>query len=188
MSNQSYSVTKARTFARVKHRNQTRKDGKTPFYNHLKKVVKNIKDFGVTDSEILCAGWLHDVIENTDTNYDKINQKFGKKTADWVAAVSKDKRLAKSKQEKQYILQLKKAPWQAKVVKLGDILANLEDLQNSGYEFVKQQDKVKKKMLPYTIAIKSGIAQNKKKIPNLHKAQTKLNSLLEKYNQKSILF
>jgi len=136
------SIEEAKKLAKKKHAHQTRKDGKTPYYNHLKKVVKNIENFGITNKEILCAGWLHDTIEDTDTDYEEIYEKFGKKTADYVASVTKDTRLIKTKQEKQYITQLKKSPWQAKVVKLGDILANFEDLKNSGYDFKKQQSKI----------------------------------------------
>jgi len=181
------SVEEAKILAKKKHARQTRKDGKTPYFNHLAKVVKNLESLGITDKEILCAGWLHDTIEDTDVDYDEIYEKFGKKTADYVASVTKDTRLVKSKQEKQYITQLKNSPWQAKVVKLGDILANFEDLEYSGYDFKKQQSKVRNKT-PYILAIKNGIKLNKNKIPNLDKAEEKLNSLLENYNQKLVSF
>jgi (p)ppGpp synthase/HD superfamily hydrolase len=181
------SVEEAKKLAKKKHAHQTRKDGKTPYFNHLKKVVKNIESFGITDKQILCAGWLHDTIEDTDVDYDEIHEKFGKKIADYVAWVTKDTRLIKESQEKQYITQLKKAPWQAKVVKLGDVLANFEDLKNSGYDFKKQQSKVENK-IPYILAIKNGIKSNKNKIPNLNQAEDQLNSLLEKFNQKPLSF
>jgi len=181
------SIEDAKKLAKKKHAHQTRKDGKTPYFNHLKKVVRNLEDFGITDKEILCAGWLHDTIEDTDIDYDEIYEKFGKKTADYVAWVTKDTRLIKAKQEKQYISQLRKSPWQAKVVKLGDILANFEDLKNSGYDFKKQQSKIRNK-IPYILAIKNGINSNKNKIPNLKKAEERLNSLLENYNQKLVSF
>ena len=181
------SVEQAKKLAKKKHAHQTRKNGKTPYFNHLAKVVKNLENLGITDKEILCAGWLHDTIEDTDVDYDEIYKKFGKKTADYVASVTKDTRLVKSKQEKQYITQLKKSPWQAKVVKLGDILANFEDLKNSGYDFKKQQSKIHNK-IPYILAIKDGIKSNKKKIPNLKKSEDQLNSLLDYYNQKRVSF
>jgi hypothetical protein len=104
-----------------------------------------------------------------------------------VASVTKDTRLIKSKQEKAYISQLKTAPWKAKVVKLGDIIANFKDLRNSGYDFATQKNKVKKK-IPYILAIKSGISSNKKKIPQLETAQSSLDELLKKYELKPVLF
>ena len=142
---------------------------------------------GITNDDILCAGWLHDTIEDTDTDYDEIYKNFNKKIADYVASVTKDTRLIKQKQEKSYISQLKKAVWQAKVVKLGDILANFKDLPNAKYDFPTQKNKVKKK-IPYILAIKSGISSNKKNIPNLETTQETLNKLLRKYGQKPISF
>jgi len=177
----------AELFAKKKHSGQLRKDGKTPYFEHLKNVVAELKSMGITNEDILCSGWLHDTIEDTDTDYDEINKKFNKKIADYVALVTKDTRLAKQKQEKQYVSQLKKASWQAKTVKLGDIIANFKDLPNARYDFKKQKDKVKKK-IPYILAIKSGITSNKKKIPQLENTQKSLNDLLTKYGQKHISF
>jgi guanosine-3',5'-bis(diphosphate) 3'-pyrophosphohydrolase len=180
-------IKSAELFAKKKHEGQLRKDCKTKYFEHLKNVVNELKSMGIDNEDILCAGWLHDTIEDTDTDYDEIHEKFNKKIADYVASVTKDTRLIKQKQEKSYISQLKKASWQAKVVKLGDIIANFKDLPNAGYDFTKQKDKVKKK-IPYLLAIKSGIISNKKKILKLENAQLDLNELLKKYGQKSISF
>lgn len=177
----------AKLFAKKKHKEQFRKDGKTPYLKHLEDVVNELKNMGMIDEDILCTGWLHDTIEDTDTDYDEIHEKFNKKIADFVASLTKDTRLIKAKQEKTYISQLKKAPWQAKVVKLGDIIANFKDLENSGYDFTIQKNKVKNK-IPYILAIKSGISSNKKKIPQLETAQFKLDELLKYYGQKPITF
>jgi (p)ppGpp synthase/HD superfamily hydrolase len=179
-------IKSAELFAKKKHKCQFRKDGKTKYAKHLKDVVNELKNMGISDEDLLCTGWLHDTIEDTNTDYDEIHEKFNKKIADYVASVTKDTRLIKSKQEKLYISQLKKSPWQAKIVKLGDIIANFKDLKNSGYNFTTQKNKVKKK-IPYILAIKSGISSNKKKIPRLETAQFILNELLKKYGLKPIL-
>ncbi len=50
---------------------------------------------GITNDDILCTGWLHDTIEDTDTDYDEIHKKFNDKIADYVASVTKDTRLIK---------------------------------------------------------------------------------------------
>lgn len=180
-------VKSAELFAKMKHKGQFRKDGITPYSKHLKDVVNELKNMGISDEDILCTGWLHDTIEDTDTDYDDIYKKFNKKIADYVASVTKDTRLIKTKQEKAYISQLKKASWQAKAVKLGDIIANFKDLANSGYDFTTQKNKVKNK-IPYVMAIKLGISSNKKKIPKLENAQLNLDELLKKYGQKHISF
>ena len=59
-------VLNAKKFAQEKHKNQKRKDGVTPFYDHLEGVVNRLKNLGVTDKETLCSAWLHDIIEDTD--------------------------------------------------------------------------------------------------------------------------
>lgn len=180
-------VKSAELFAKEKHKGQLRKDKITPYFEHLKNVVSEIKNMGITDHDILCTGWLHDTIEDTDTDYDEIHKKFNKKIADYVASVTKDTRLIMFRQEKQYISQLKKASWQAKVVKLSDIIANFKDLKNAGYDFATQKNKVKKK-IPYILAIKKGISSNKKKISQLETAELSLNELLKSYEQKQISF
>ena len=180
-------VKSAELFAKKKHKGQFRKDCKTKYFEHLKNVVSELKSMGIVNDDILCAGWLHDTIEDTDTDYDEIHKKFNDKIADYVASVTKDTRLIKSKQEKAYISQLKKASWQAKVVKLGDIIANFKDLPNAKYDFITQKSKVKNK-IPYILAIKSGISSNKNKIPNFERGQNDLDELLKKYGQKTISF
>ena len=182
MSN-SNLIIKAQKFAKDAHKHQTRDDGKTPYWKHLQKVVKNLEKLGITDTSIICAGWLHDTIEDTDTDYDDIYESFGKKTADIVAIVTKDTRMIKKEREKSYCLQLKKGTWQAQVVKLGDILANLEDLENSIKSFSDRKKQVKNK-LEYYNAIKAGLDKNKRKIPNLNSEISTLTELFLKYNIK----
>ena len=56
------SIEKAKKFACEKHRNQKRKDGITPFSDHLESVVNRLKNLGISDQNVLCAAWLHDVL------------------------------------------------------------------------------------------------------------------------------
>jgi len=175
----------ARSFAKKKHKHQLRKDCKTPYWHHLRTVVKNLQKLGIKDQNILCAGWLHDTIEDTDTDYDDIQKQFGKITAKIVTQVTKDKRIPQKLRESKYIQQLKHASWQAKAVKLGDLLANIDDLKNSGFSNQKKKNQVKDK-IKYLLAIKSGLVKNKSKLPGLQKIQTELNDLLVQYRQKRI--
>ncbi len=177
MKLKSDSINDAKNFAKEKHKHQTRDDRKTPYWKHLEKVVTNLEKLGITDKSIICAGWLHDTIEDTATDYDNIYEQFGKKTADIVAIVTKDTRMIKKEREIAYCLQLKRGTWQAQVVKLGDILANLEDLENSRKN-KKQQAKNKQE---YYNAIKNGLKKNKKNISNLHSEISTLNELFLKY-------
>ena len=71
-------VTEARNFAKKKHAGQLRKNGKTTTFSHLKDVVKNLKKMKVTNNDTICAAWLHDTIEDTDTDFDSIRDKIGR--------------------------------------------------------------------------------------------------------------
>ncbi|MBS1268597.1 MAG: hypothetical protein MAG458_01328 [Nitrosopumilus sp.] len=177
---------KAENFAKLKHQGQLRADKKTPYHSHLKQVVEQLKKMGVVDNDILCAGWLHDTIEDTSVDYDEIMKEFNENIADYVASVTKDTRLVKVQQERQYVTQLGTAPWQSKVVKLADIIANFKDLPN-GYEDKSIQDAKVKGKIPYIMAIKSELV-TRPETPHIESALKTLNELLEKHNQDTMLF
>ena len=121
-------VKSAELFAKKKHSEKTRKDG-SPYSEHLEAVVNRLKSLGVIDKEVLCVGWLHDTIEDTDTSFDKLLEQFGKRVALLVLSLSKDTSLPKKQKERAYIKQLQEASFEAKLVKLCDISANLSDLK-----------------------------------------------------------
>ena len=175
----------AKQCAIKQHKGQYRKNNKTPYWHHLRDVVNNLEMMGITDESILCAGWLHDSIEDTSFDFDDVSKYFDKKTAQIVSDVTKETRLPKNQQEKNYRNQLLNSSWQAKVVKLGDILANISDLKNSGLTKKQKVIQVKYKM-KYLNAIKSGIITNKSKIPNLSQTENLLNLVLDQYGQRKI--
>ena len=84
-------------------------------------------EFGVADVGVLAAGLLHDTIEDTATDYDEVSERFGKRVADIVAVLTKDKRLPEAKREKAYFAQLARAPHAARLCKLADSLHNVRD-------------------------------------------------------------
>lgn len=180
-------IERAERFAKIKHRGQTRKDGKTPYWKHLQQVVKNLKILGIRNQDMLCVGWLHDTIEDTNTDYDDLKEKFGSRVAKSVSQVTKDKRLERKERELQYIRQLRNASHDSKIVKLCDIIANIEDLENSGYSRQKISRQIDDK-LRYFSAIKSGIFSNKTKPSGLEKSIERLNLQLSKYGKAPIEF
>jgi guanosine-3',5'-bis(diphosphate) 3'-pyrophosphohydrolase len=169
-------------FAKKKHRHMVRKDGKTLYWVHLQQVVDNLVAIGIADEEILCAGWLHDTIEDTDTDFDEIKEEFGSEVARIVADVTKDKRLPEDKRENEYAAQLRAASWKAHVVKLCDIWANVADIPSGYKEYQKQAEQVKKKLV-YFEAIRKGLLENREKIPYLDKGLDELNAMLAHYGK-----
>jgi (p)ppGpp synthase/HD superfamily hydrolase len=176
----------AKKFAQEKHKNQKRKDGVTSYSDHLEGVVNRLKNLGVTDKDVLCAAWLHDIIEDTDVTFDQINERFGREVAVIVLSLSKDQNILKKDREIQYIGQLKDASFQAKIIKLCDISANLKDLANAPISKT-QKNKQIKKILHYLRIIKNDIIENKSEYPKIQEIIDGINTICVKFNQKPIL-
>jgi (p)ppGpp synthase/HD superfamily hydrolase len=76
-------VDKALEFASEKHKGQLDDQGRPYFFAHIVQVHSILKDV-TDDEEVLCAGILHDVIEDTDTSYGDLIREFNKPIADLV--------------------------------------------------------------------------------------------------------
>ncbi len=115
-------------FAARAHRNQLRKDGQTPYVSHVFRVCLTVRHvFGVDDGDVLAAALLHDTIEDTNTDFDDIESRFGAQIAGWVRALTKDKREQEPLRENKYVEELAVSPWQVKACKLADVHDNLLD-------------------------------------------------------------
>lgn len=75
----------AREFAVAAHGDQ--RYGDRPYVEHLAAVVDVLEEFGFSD-EYVAAGWLHDVVEDTDVTEADIQAAFGEQVAKLVSAVS----------------------------------------------------------------------------------------------------
>jgi (p)ppGpp synthase/HD superfamily hydrolase len=116
------------SYAAARHQGQFRKDGLTPYFAHPVRVALTVRHvFCVEDATALVAALLHDLIEDTTTDYDDLIEEFGKDVADAVAALTKDARLAEPQREAEYDKQLSQASWQARLVKLADVYDNFCD-------------------------------------------------------------
>ena len=136
-------VARADRMAAWKHNGQFRKDGRTPYVEHPRGVMRIVRDeFGVDDPRTLAAALLHDTIEDTTTDFDELAEEFGEEVAAWVALLTKDKRLPEERREREYFDGLRKAPVQAQLVKIGDTLHNLRDADKS--KRAKAETKAKK--------------------------------------------
>lgn len=175
----------AKKFAQEKHKNQKRKDGITLYSDHLEGVVNRLKNLGVTDKDVLCAAWLHDIIENTDTTFDQISERFGREVAVIVLSLSKDQYIPKKNREIQYIDQLRESSFQSKIIKLCDISANLKDLANAPISKT-QKNKQIKKILHYLRVIKNDISEKKSEYPKIQEIIDGINTICIKFNQTQI--
>ena len=78
---------KAYSFAIEKHYTQTRRSGE-PYFEHLFNVAIILSELNL-DITTICSGLLHDVLEDTDAEYDILQQLFGTEIADLVDGVTK---------------------------------------------------------------------------------------------------
>lgn len=104
------------------HGDQRRPAGE-PYVEHLLEVVTVLVDgVGVTDVDVLRAGVLHDVVEDTECELGEVRERFGARVAELVGWVTKgDDREA-------YLARLKDAPEDALTIKLADRLSNVQRL------------------------------------------------------------
>ncbi len=179
-------IESAEFFAKDRHKGMTRKDGITPYYAHLGSVVSYLKSLGVTDEDVLCSGWLHDTIEDTNTTFDELYERFGKRVAVLVSSLSKDKKLSRKDRELQYVKQLKDAPIDAKIIKLCDISSNLKNLASSKIS-KNQRKKTINQKLHYLKIIKKDLAESKSNYPKISNLIAGINTVLVENGQKPIL-
>ena len=156
-------------------------------YEHLAGVVARLKNLGITDEEVLASAWLHDIINDTETSFDELDQRFGSKVAVMVLSISKDKKIPRTKQEEQYVKQLKESTLDAKLIKLCDISACLRELKNSPVSKTKRIKEVKKKLF-YLNVIKSDLIKDKSKVPGIGSLINGINEMVSTYGLRPILF
>ena len=80
-------ICRAFEFAYKLHKGQYRKSGE-PYICHPVAVAGLLKDLG-GDSTMIAAGFLHDIVEDTDVNIEEIEEKFGSEVTLLVEGVTK---------------------------------------------------------------------------------------------------
>mgnify|MGYP001170763341 CR=1 FL=1 len=124
-------ILKATQFSALKHQDQKRKDGKTPYIIHPISVAIILSEIGGIDDEgILSAALLHDTIEDTDTTADEIGREFGPTIRSIVEELTDDQEISYSKRKR---LQIDHAPnlsKEATLVKIADKISNVTDIIN----------------------------------------------------------
>jgi len=130
MREQITLLTDALAFAAHKHRNQRRKDvAASPYINHPIALARLLAvEGGVTDCRTLAAAILHDTIEDTETTYEELKERFGRAVAQAVREVTDDKSLAKAERKRRQVEHAPHLSRRARLVKLADKTCNLRDM------------------------------------------------------------
>jgi len=167
----------AELFAKSKHAGKLKKSG-TTYSIHLENVVNRLKSLGVIDEEILCTGWLQDILEETDTSFDELFEKFGRRIAvltlsltktkfvidtddDSTLSLTKKRAIPEKQRQKEYAIRMKESDTDAKLIKLCDISANLGDLKKQTISKTKKR-KILKKFRYYLSIIEKDLTNNTK--------------------------
>lgn len=120
---------KAKLFAIRAHMGQVRKsEPDKPMIMHPIGVGQLLESFGYDDN-VVAAGYLHDVVEDTNYTIEDIEKEFGKDIANLVMGASEpDKSLSWEDRKRHTIEETRKLPFRNKLVICADKINNLEDL------------------------------------------------------------
>ena len=114
------------------HESQFRKGTGRPYIEHPLRVAALLMELGCRP-ELVVAGFLHDVIEDTGKGQEEIRLLFGKRAAGLVQAVSEDKELSWEDRKRRTITFIKKAAPEPVLLEFADKLDNLRSIR-SDYE------------------------------------------------------
>lgn len=138
MSNKTY---KARLFADAAHKavGQVRKYTHEPYIVHPIEVAEIVRSVPHTEA-MVCAAYLHDVLEDTKVTEETLRAEFGDEVTDlvvWLTDVSTKqdgKRAARKALDREH---LAKAPAEAQTVKVADLISNTKTITKFDPEFAK---------------------------------------------------
>ena len=163
-------IEKAYAVAVKYHEGQMRLSGEE-FVKHPLEVAKILADLEL-NSKTIAAGIMHDVIEDTEAEYEEIENLFGKEIADMVEGVSKLSKLTLDTRKEQQVESLRKMLMAMSkdirviIIKLSDRLHNMRTLKHVSRE--KQIEKATETMEIYApIAHRLGMSAFKWELEDL---------------------
>jgi len=122
-------------FAVEKHTGQMRKGTDKPYIQHPFEVMQILTENGCSE-KVRAAGMLHDVLEDTKTTREEIQDIFGNDVLKLVTSLTEDKSKPWRERKQTTIDSLDAAKYEIKLVCIADKLSNLrsmaEDLTVSG--------------------------------------------------------
>lgn len=139
------AVVAAIAFSLAAHGSQLRKDRRTPYIVHPVAVLRILStELGVTDPEILAAGVLHDVLEDTPRTPNALRRRFGPLVTSLVVELTLPPALhgpevPDSRKTRALVHAIRTMSWPAVLVKLADRTDNLRDSSNAGWSAGKRR-------------------------------------------------
>ena len=150
----SKNVNNAIFFATEKHKGQVMKQPKNmPYSAHFFGVAMNAIQLAAQSQEpvdwdlLICAAILHDTLEDTSATKEELEQIFGKRIADGVSALTKNKKLPKSEQMRDSLNRIKQQPFEIAIVKIADSMFNIRDRVENWSEEKQEQYKEEARLI-----------------------------------------
>ncbi len=141
-------INRALQFASVAHRDQVRKYSKIPYITHPVELMLLLQHFGCTDTAMLIAALLHDVIEDCGITREQIEAEFGSDVADLVCDLTDDKIEGNRAHRKAHeVVRISGISVRAKTVKCVDLISNTRDIAEHDQNFAKVYLKEKRAVL-----------------------------------------
>ncbi|MGN1401896.1 MAG: HD domain-containing protein [Bacillus sp. (in: firmicutes)] len=118
----------ARQFAEKAHRGQIRKLHAEPFTNHINNVASTLLTAGFRP-EVVAAGYLHDIVEDTNVPLSEIEKVFGKEVCRLVASNTEDMALPWEIRKGKTIERVRMGSMETKALIAADKLDNLSNIK-----------------------------------------------------------
>lgn len=128
---------KAKEFAYKAHKGMKRKGKELPFTYHLELVNKILKTL-TDDDNILAAGWLHDVIEDTPITLEELKKEFNDELCYYVELETEDKSLSWKERKLKQIQELKENKSEVALIAYADKMANMTEMFDD-YKIIKDK-------------------------------------------------
>ena len=120
-------ISEAAELAARRHNGMARKGrGSEPYINHLAEVANLLAiSTDGADAELVVAGWLHDLIEDTATTREELADRFSDRVASLVVECTDDMSLPKAERRRRQIVDAPKKSPGAKLIKIADKVSNI---------------------------------------------------------------
>ncbi|MBU3964628.1 HD domain-containing protein [Patescibacteria group bacterium] len=120
---------RAMDLAEEQHAGQFRSSGISYIIHPIRVALILVEELGIDDNDLLCAGFLHDVIEDGVLTVTRLNNLFGPEVSRIVEKLTRYKSVGESEEEKlenkkRKAQEISKADENVRIIKLCDVLDN----------------------------------------------------------------
>ena len=119
-------IEKAAAIAAEGHKEQKRKHGH-PYIVHPFMVALKLKKYDFRD-EVVAAGLVHDVLEDTTIGEERLLRELGKEVLDIVQGVTENKALPWKERKMAYIERVRESSFETKAVSVSDKVHNISNM------------------------------------------------------------